>query len=55
MLEGQHPGLAGGWLFPSSVGKLFLGTNSLDKAWKASLKAAGIADRFTVHAFAEDV
>jgi integrase len=49
MLEDQHPGLAGGWVFPSSVGKLFLGTNSLDKAWKASLKAAGIADRFTVH------
>lgn len=49
MLTDQHPGLASGYVFPSSNGKLFLGTNSLSKAWKASLKAAGIADRFTVH------
>jgi integrase len=49
LVADQHPGLAAGWVFPSQVGKLFLGTNSLSKAWKASLKAAGIADRFTVH------
>jgi integrase len=49
MIVAQHPGLTEGWVFPSKVGKLFLGTNSLSKAWKASLKAAGIADRFTVH------
>lgn len=49
MLTDQHPGLASGYIFPSSNGKLFLGTNSLKKAWTASLKAAGIAERFTVH------
>ena len=49
MLADQHPGLADGFVFPSSNGKLFLGTNSLSKAWNASMKAAGIADRFTVH------
>lgn len=49
LLAEQHPGLAEGWMFPSSAGKLFLGTCSLSKSWKASLKAAGIADRFTVH------
>lgn len=48
MQADQHPGLAGGYVFPSSNGKLFLGTNSLGKAWKASLKAACITDRFTV-------
>lgn len=49
MLADQHPGLADGWVFPSKNGKLFLGTNSLSKAWKACLKAAGIGERFTVH------
>jgi integrase len=49
MLADQPPGLADGFVFPSSNGKLFLGTNSLSKAWKASMKSAGIADRFTVH------
>ncbi len=49
MLAEQHPGLAEGWMFPSSVGKLFLGTCSLSKAWKRSLKTAGISERFTVH------
>lgn len=49
MIEDEHPGLAEGWLFPSKVGKLILGTDNLSKAWKGSLKAAGIGERFTVH------
>lgn len=40
--------LATGWMFPSEAGTLRT-PNTLDRAWKACVKASGIAHRFTVH------
>lgn len=49
MLKKQVRGLQHGWVFPSRTGGLRKGTSTMDKAWAASLKAAGIDRRFTVH------
>ncbi len=48
MIEKQVPGLAAGWMFPSSAGTL-RSPSSLDKAWDACLAKAEIEKRFTVH------
>lgn len=44
----QAPGLAEGWMFPSSTGTL-RSPSSLDKAWEQCLAKAEIEKRFTVH------
>ncbi|WP_045119632.1 tyrosine-type recombinase/integrase [Haliangium ochraceum] len=48
MVREQAPGLAEGWMFPSSVGTL-RAPSSLNKAWKRCLDAAGVSRRFAVH------
>src|SRR4029079_17162054 len=48
LLKDQAPGLAEGWMFPSATGTL-RAPSSLKKAWDASLAAAKIEKRFTVH------
>lgn len=48
MVADQLPGLAEGFCFPFEVGTLRT-PSSLQKAWAACLKAAGIEARFTVH------
>lgn len=48
MVSTQAPGLAEGWMFPSSAGTL-RAPSSVDKAWKRCLEATGISRRFTVH------
>lgn len=48
--EQRRPGRARqrGWMFPTSTGTLRC-PNSLHKAWRECLTAAGIHERFTVH------
>lgn len=48
LLKEQAPGLAAGWMFPSSAGTLRT-PNSLDRAWVKCLARASITHRFTVH------
>lgn len=48
LLARQAPGIEKGWMFPSAAGTLRT-PSSLTKAWNATLKAAGIHRRFTVH------
>ncbi len=48
LIKEQAPGVAGGWMFPSSVGTLRT-PSSLTKAWKRCLHKAGVDKRFTVH------
>lgn len=48
LLKEQAPGLAAGWMFPSSTGTPRT-PNSLDRAWVRCLKEAEIKHRFTVH------
>ncbi len=48
LLKEQAPGLADGWMFPSSTGTLRT-PNSLDAAWEKCLALAKIEKRFTVH------
>jgi integrase len=49
LLETQAPGLNSGWIFPSVRTGELRGSNSMAKAWKRCLKAAGITERFTPH------
>lgn len=44
----ENPGLAKGYMFPSSVGTLRT-PNSLDRAWANCLAKAKITKRFTIH------
>ena len=48
LLADQAPGLAEGWMFPSSAGTLRV-PSSLYKAWRRCMEATGIEKRFTVH------
>jgi integrase len=48
LLADQAPGLAEGWMFPSSAGTLRV-PNSLYKAWRRCMEVTGIERRFTVH------
>jgi integrase len=48
LLKDQAPGIEQGWMFPSKAGTLRT-PNTLDAAWSACLKKAGIEKRFTVH------
>ena len=48
MLAEQAPGLAEGWMFPTSTGTLRT-PSSVQKAWKHCIAKAGIEKRFTVH------
>ena len=48
LLSEQAPGLAEGWMFPSSAGTL-RSPSSLYKAWQRCIEVAGIGHRFTVH------
>jgi integrase len=48
LVESQAPGLHDGWVFPSETGTLRT-PGGLSKAWRACLKEARIAERFTVH------
>lgn len=48
LVEGQHPGLAEGWVFPRPNGRTFY-TGDLNAPIQAALKAAGISKRFTPH------
>jgi len=48
MLSEQAPGLAEGWMFPTSTGTLRT-PSSVQKAWKKCIAKAGIDKRFTVH------
>jgi integrase len=48
MIEQQAAGLKSGYVFPSRSGTL-RGPSGLYKAFRESVKAAGIEERFTVH------
>lgn len=48
LLANQAPGFERGFMFPSERGT-FRTANSLDRAWTACKKLAGITKRFTVH------
>ena len=48
MVSDAAPGLADGWMFPSSAGTLRV-VSSVDKAWRRCMEVAGIDRRFTVH------
>ena len=48
MLQEQAPGIAAGWVFPSTAGTLRC-PGSLWKAWQGCLRAIGLDVRFTVH------
>ena len=48
LLSEQAPGLAEGWMFPSSAGTL-RSPSSLYKAWRRCIEVAEIGHRFTVH------
>jgi hypothetical protein len=48
LLADQAPGVAVGWMFPSSAGTLRV-PSSLYKAWRRCMEVTGIEKRFTVH------